>query len=206
MSILQVGCGVGNTAYPLLELNQCSQVYACDFAPSAVELVKANPQYSSGRIHAFVADITCHDLRAEVPARSVDICTMVFVLSAITPTKMPAVRAACCCSSCSMVNALSCVSLRMDLLYITNRSIMSSKLCPAETTHTQILVAYSCQCMQCMYLRVCRQCALDIEHSTPAYTATQTSLHLAHVSCTCKFQLSALQCTDASMLTRLDHC
>lgn len=93
MRILQVGCGVGNTAFPLLELNRQSRVYACDFAPSAVEMVKANPQYSSQRMHAFVADITCDDLSAEVPVSSVDMCTMVFVLSAITPAKMPAVRA-----------------------------------------------------------------------------------------------------------------
>ncbi|KAL0024741.1 hypothetical protein WJX77_012493 [Trebouxia sp. C0004] len=89
-TILEVGCGVGNTAFPLLELNKRSRVYACDFAHSAVEMVKANPKYSSQRIHAFVADITCDDLRTEVPVSSVDMCTMVFVLSAITPAKMPA--------------------------------------------------------------------------------------------------------------------
>ena len=91
--LLQVGCGVGNTAYPLLELNPHSEVYACDFAPSAVELVKAHPQYSCGRMHAFVADITSDDLMAEVTPEAVDICTMVFVLSAITPAKMRLVRA-----------------------------------------------------------------------------------------------------------------
>ena len=91
-SFLQVGCGVGNTAYPLLEMNKHSKVYACDFAASAVKLVKAHPEYSCGRMHAFVADITCDDLKAEVPAKAVDFCTMVFVLSAITPAKMPQVR------------------------------------------------------------------------------------------------------------------
>ena len=90
--MLQVGCGVGNSAFLLLELSQSSHIYACDFAHAAVELVKAHQQYSTGRMHAFVADITCDDLRAEVPADTVDICTMVFVLSAITPAKMPAVR------------------------------------------------------------------------------------------------------------------
>ena len=96
--LVQVGCGVGNTAYPLLELNKHSHVYACDFAPSAVTLVKAHPQYSCGRMHAFVADITCDDLRQEVPGEAVDICTMVFVLSAITPAKMPLVSTHCCMS------------------------------------------------------------------------------------------------------------
>ena len=42
-------------------------------------------------MHAFVADITSDDLKADVPVGSVDICTMVFVLSAITPAKMPLV-------------------------------------------------------------------------------------------------------------------
>ena len=102
---MQVGCGVGNTAFPLLELNPQSQVYVCDFAPSAIELVKAHPQYACGRMHAFVADITCDDLRANVLPRSVDICTMVFVLSAITPAKMPAVRA-CFQTSCSRLFSL----------------------------------------------------------------------------------------------------
>lgn len=55
----QVGCGVGNTTFPLLEVNPWAQVYACDYAPTAIQLVKANPEYAaSGRVHAFVADIT----------------------------------------------------------------------------------------------------------------------------------------------------
>ena len=55
----QVGCGVGNTTFPLLEVNPSAQVYACDYAPTAIRLVKENPAYAaSGRVHAFVADIT----------------------------------------------------------------------------------------------------------------------------------------------------
>lgn len=91
----QVGCGVGNTAYPLLKLNPTSTVFACDFAPEAVQLVKANPEYASNRIHAFVADITCSNLAAHVH-QQVEFCTMVFVLSAIAPAKMPAVRLVLC--------------------------------------------------------------------------------------------------------------
>ena len=54
----QVGCGVGNSIYPLLQLNPGVHVYACDFAPSAVALVRAHPGFSSRRVTAFVADIT----------------------------------------------------------------------------------------------------------------------------------------------------
>lgn len=74
--------------YPLLELNPGVHVYACDFAPTAVNLVKAHPAHDPGRVTAFVADITCDDLLRWVPRASVDACTMVFVLSAISPVAM----------------------------------------------------------------------------------------------------------------------
>ena len=55
----QVGCGVGNTTFPLLGLNSAAHIYACDFAPTAVALVQQDPRYAaSGRMVAFVADIT----------------------------------------------------------------------------------------------------------------------------------------------------
>ena len=41
----QVGCGVGNALFPLLELSPHLRAWACDFAPSAIELVKAHPAY-----------------------------------------------------------------------------------------------------------------------------------------------------------------
>lgn len=89
----QVGCGAGNTVFPLLGLHPGIRVYACDFSPTAVELVKAHPEYAGGRVAAFVADATAAPLAAEaggpVPAPGVDICTLIFVLSAIHPDKMP---------------------------------------------------------------------------------------------------------------------
>ncbi len=44
--------------YP--KTNPALKIYCCDFAASAVELVRQNPQYSAcgGAIQAFVADIT----------------------------------------------------------------------------------------------------------------------------------------------------
>lgn len=44
----QVGCGAGNTVYPLLNVNPQLRVYACDFSPKAVQLVQAHPAYASG--------------------------------------------------------------------------------------------------------------------------------------------------------------
>eukprot|EP00798_Chlamydomonas_sp_ICE-L_P007215 gene7215-322_t len=83
----KVGCGVGNTIYPLLELNPELTVYACDFSPKAIDIVKEHPGYGSGRVTAFVADITQDNSLDIVPAGSVDFVTMVFVLSAISPER-----------------------------------------------------------------------------------------------------------------------
>jgi hypothetical protein len=34
----QVGCGVGNTVFPLLEINPHITIHACDFSPRAVQV------------------------------------------------------------------------------------------------------------------------------------------------------------------------
>lgn len=89
--ILEVGCGVGNTIFPLLQINRTSYVYACDFAPTAINIVHQHPLYkSSNRVTAFVADLINDDMINNVPNGIVDACTMIFVLSAISPEAMPA--------------------------------------------------------------------------------------------------------------------
>lgn len=42
--LLEVGCGVGNTLFPLLEENKALFVHACDFSTCAVEFVKVMNQ------------------------------------------------------------------------------------------------------------------------------------------------------------------
>ena len=63
-------------------------MYACDFSATAIQCVQQHALYASGRITAFVADITSDRLSALIPPATVDICTMVFVLSAISPQRM----------------------------------------------------------------------------------------------------------------------
>ncbi|KAG8009771.1 Methyltransferase-like protein 6 [Nibea albiflora] len=86
--LLEAGCGVGNCIFPLLEDDLNIFVYACDFSPRAVEFVKQNPLYCPERCCAFQCDLTKDDLRERVPESSVDVITLIFVLSAIHPDKM----------------------------------------------------------------------------------------------------------------------
>uniref|UniRef100_G3NA76 Methyltransferase like 6 n=1 Tax=Gasterosteus aculeatus TaxID=69293 RepID=G3NA76_GASAC len=86
--LLEAGCGVGNCLFPLLEDDRDVFVYACDFSPRAVDLVKKNPLYTPERCCAFQCDLTKDDLRTQVPEGGVDVVTLIFVLSAVHPDKM----------------------------------------------------------------------------------------------------------------------
>lgn len=86
--LLEAGCGVGNCIFPLLHEDGDLFVYACDFSPRAVDFVKQHPLYVPERCCGFQCDLTCDDLRDHVPEGSVDVVTLIFVLSAVHPDKM----------------------------------------------------------------------------------------------------------------------
>uniref|UniRef100_A0A1A9WI37 tRNA N(3)-methylcytidine methyltransferase n=1 Tax=Glossina brevipalpis TaxID=37001 RepID=A0A1A9WI37_9MUSC len=92
-TLLEVGCGVGNFVYPLIEeldaLNKHNKFfyYLCDFSPRAIEFVRNHPLYDTKRMLAFQCDITNEEIQQHVPSNSIDVITMIFVLSAITPKK-----------------------------------------------------------------------------------------------------------------------
>lgn len=87
--LLEVGCGVGNFVFPLIEdqFNKNYFIYCCDFSPRAVEFVKQNPLYNEKIIKAFQCDITTDAIFDTIADDSVDIISMIFVLSAIHPLK-----------------------------------------------------------------------------------------------------------------------
>jgi methyltransferase-like protein 6 len=87
-TLLELGCGVGNTVFPLIAQDPLLKVHCCDFSKEAVRLVKENKQYSEERVNAFVCDITKDALVDNVPESSVDIVTLIFVISAIPPEKL----------------------------------------------------------------------------------------------------------------------
>ncbi|XP_061181277.1 tRNA N(3)-methylcytidine methyltransferase METTL2-like [Saccostrea echinata] len=88
--ILEVGCGVGNTVFPILQTNDDPDlmVYCCDFSSTAVQLVKEHANYNPDTCHAFVCDITDENAAIPFPDQSLDIVILIFVLSAIHPEKM----------------------------------------------------------------------------------------------------------------------
>ncbi|XP_050364256.1 uncharacterized protein LOC126782943 [Argentina anserina] len=86
--ILEVGCGAGNTIFPLVATYNDIFVHACDFSPNAVNLVKKHKDFTECRVNAFVCDLTIDDLTKQISPFSVDIVTMIFVLSAVSPEKM----------------------------------------------------------------------------------------------------------------------
>ncbi|XP_002834365.2 tRNA N(3)-methylcytidine methyltransferase METTL2A [Pongo abelii] len=88
--ILEVGCGVGNTVFPILQTNNDPGlfVYCCDFSSTAIELVQTNSEYDPSRCLAFVHDLCDEEKSYPVPKGSLDIIILIFVLSAIVPDKM----------------------------------------------------------------------------------------------------------------------
>lgn len=89
-SLLEVGCGVGNLIFPLIESKFAGYIYACDFSPIAVDLLKQHQLYDENVCKAFVADITDSNFISFCSSicHPVNIITMIFVLSSIEPAKM----------------------------------------------------------------------------------------------------------------------
>jgi len=90
-TITEIGCGAGNSIFPLLAANRNPDLHlhAYDYSSHAVKLVQNNPQYISpvaGSIHASVWDVTSTEgLPQDIDPGTVDIVILVFVMSALHP-------------------------------------------------------------------------------------------------------------------------
>ncbi|KAI1295548.1 tRNA N(3)-methylcytidine methyltransferase METTL6 [Halotydeus destructor] len=94
-NLLEIGCGVGNFFFPLVESRIPYYVFACDFSEKAIELCKSNPAYNCEVCTAFVADLTSDQFADNFKMVSqqdtediIDVASLIFVLSAIHPDKM----------------------------------------------------------------------------------------------------------------------
>ncbi|XP_015214324.2 tRNA N(3)-methylcytidine methyltransferase METTL8, mitochondrial [Lepisosteus oculatus] len=91
--IFEVGCGPGNSVFPILNSMKDTGafLYCCDFSSHAVKLVKAHPRYCPAQCHVFVHDVCDETATFPFPPKSLDIILVVFVLSSIHPERMQGV-------------------------------------------------------------------------------------------------------------------
>ena len=95
--VAEAGCGAGNTLFPLLQANpNLKHIFAFDFSSTAVDLVRCRVdqefENQKDKVTIFSADLAAHDAltsQSGIPAASIDIVTVIFVLSAITPKDLP---------------------------------------------------------------------------------------------------------------------
>ena len=92
-TLLEVGAGAGNSAFPILQRSQNKRlkIHACDFSKKAVELIRNHELYDPERIQADVWDVAASPdsenggLPPGLIEGSVDVVLMIFIFSALNP-------------------------------------------------------------------------------------------------------------------------
>ena len=88
-TILEVGAGAGNTAFPMMRINENPDltVVAADFSKKAVETMRNADEYhpDTGTMRAEVWDAASDDLPEGLEVESVDVIIMIFIFSALSP-------------------------------------------------------------------------------------------------------------------------
>ncbi|CAB3403933.1 unnamed protein product [Caenorhabditis bovis] len=87
INVLEVGCGVGNTTFPLMEMNNNERIFlhSCDYSANAVQVLKSQKKYNPSNMNAFVWDITKPAPEEAPKEASLDYIVCIYVLSAIRP-------------------------------------------------------------------------------------------------------------------------
>ncbi|KAI9487413.1 MAG: S-adenosyl-L-methionine-dependent methyltransferase [Benjaminiella poitrasii] len=85
--VFEIGCGAGNTMYPLLAENKNSElfVYAADYSKTAVDVVRGNKKYDTSRSLAFVWDLSSTEIPEQIEPESLDVVVLIFIMSALAP-------------------------------------------------------------------------------------------------------------------------
>ena len=93
ITLLEVGCGAGNSIFPLVESNQnlSLNLHGSDYSYQAIEVVKSNELYKNppcGNVLASVWDLSDPSTdNLPLEQNSVDCLLMIFVLSALHPNQ-----------------------------------------------------------------------------------------------------------------------
>jgi len=87
VTLLEIGAGAGNTAFPVLARNKNPKfkLHACDFSKKAVEVMRAHESYNTDMMQADVWDVAGDSLPPGLEEGSVDVALMVFIFSALSP-------------------------------------------------------------------------------------------------------------------------
>jgi tRNAThr (cytosine32-N3)-methyltransferase len=86
-TVLEIGAGAGNTAFPLVKHNSNDQlmVHAVDFSKKAVEVMRSSELYDPSHITASQWDMAATELPEGLSPGSVDVIVLVFAFSALSP-------------------------------------------------------------------------------------------------------------------------
>ena len=89
-TVLEVGAGAGNTAFPILAMNENPdlKLHACDYSSKAVEIMRNQSAYHDQAEPVLCADVwdaAGLDLPPGLQAGSVDLVLMIFIFSALSP-------------------------------------------------------------------------------------------------------------------------
>lgn len=93
VTVLEVGAGAGNTAFPVLANNQNPELrlHACDYSKKAIEVIRSQPAYVEQNepriLQADVWDAAGEVFPPGLDAGSVDIIVMIFIFSALAPSQ-----------------------------------------------------------------------------------------------------------------------
>ncbi|OHE95895.1 methyltransferase [Colletotrichum orchidophilum] len=88
-TILEIGAGAGNTAFPILATNKNPnlRVHACDYSKQAVEVMRTHESYNQDHMQADVWDVTSEELPPGLEEGSVDVAILIFIFSALAPNQ-----------------------------------------------------------------------------------------------------------------------
>jgi tRNAThr (cytosine32-N3)-methyltransferase len=90
-TVLEVGAGAGNTAFPVLAMNSNPglKLYACDYSAKAIDVIRAQEAYTSQAesriLQADVWDAAGEVLPPGLEPGTVDLIVMIFIFSALSP-------------------------------------------------------------------------------------------------------------------------
>ena len=85
LKIIELGCGVGNFIFPILQANASASGYSCDFSQRAVDFVKerAKTDGLEERLSAFTADLTVDDWIQNVNEKVISYLALFLFISVI---------------------------------------------------------------------------------------------------------------------------